>query len=167
MEQRARGRRDRRVDLDLHVPVSVGRAGRRPLAIVGHPIYPTLLPVPIVCFAGALITDFVYSNAPDMMWLDFSSWLLVAGLSGGGMAGVVLIAELFRAGCHRRALARHFAFLLAAWVVEVFNSFIHARDGWTAVVPAGITLSAVATLLSFIAGWFWQSARATQAGEPR
>src|SRR3954467_8526437 len=100
MEQRAHGRRDGRFEEHRHFGVTKGRAARPPLGIVGHPIYPALLPVPIVCFAGALMTDLVYANAPDMMWLDFSSWLLLAGLTGGGMAGVVLIIELIRAGPH-------------------------------------------------------------------
>jgi uncharacterized membrane protein len=91
------------------------------------------------------------------MWLDFSSWLLLAGLIGGGVAGVLLIVELVRAK-DRRALLPHFLLLLAAWVVEVFNSFIHARDGWTAVVPAGLSLSIVASVLGLLAGWAWQSA---------
>ena len=129
------------------------------LAIAGHPIYAALLPIPILCFIGALITDIAYTRSPEMMWIDFSSWLLLAGLIGGGFAGVILILELFRAGRGRSgALIVHFALLLAAWVVEVFNSFIHARDGWTAVVPTGLTLSVVAVVLSLLAGWFWQSA---------
>lgn len=122
-----------------------------------HPLYPALLPIPILCFAGALITDLAYIGSADMMWLDFSSWLLLAGLIGGGIAGVLLIVELIRAR-DRRALLPHFVFLLAAWVLEVFNSFIHARDGWTAVVPTGLSLSILATVLGLLAGWFWQSA---------
>jgi uncharacterized membrane protein len=147
---------------------STARAARAPLSIGDHPIYSALLPVPIVCFIGALLTDAAYASAPDMMWLNFSSWLLLAGLVAGGIAGVLLIVELFRAGSGRRgALTIHFVLLLAAWVVEVFNSFIHARDGWTAVVPTGITLSAIAVLLALLAGWFWQSARRVLAGDPR
>lgn len=135
------------------------RAGLRPLRVAAHPVYSTLLPIPIVCFIAALITDLVYLGHPDMMWLDFSSWLLLAGLIGGGFAGVVLIFELVRAGRARAgALTLHFILLLAAWLVEVFNSFIHARDGWTAVAGTGITLSILGALLSLAAGWFWQSA---------
>lgn len=122
-----------------------------------HPLYPALLPIPILCFVGALITDLAYIASAEMMWLDFSSWLLLAGLIGGGFAGALLIVELIRAH-DRRALLPHFVFLLAAWVVEIFNSFIHARDGWTAVVPTGLSLSIIATVLGLLAGWFWQSA---------
>lgn len=142
------------------------RAARRPIGVAGHSIYSALLPIPIVCFLGALLTDLAYSGSADMMWLDFSSWLLLAGLIGGGFAGLLLIIELFRAGRGGRGrLGLHFLFLLAAWIVEVFNSFIHTRDGWTAVVPTGLTLSALAALLSLVAGWFWQSANTSRAGE--
>lgn len=136
---------------------SVAPAPVRLLGPASHPLYPALLPIPILCFIGALITDLAYMSSTEMMWLDFSSWLLLAGLIAGGVAGVVLIIELARAR-DRRALLPHFLTLLAAWVVEVFNSFIHARDGWTAVVPTGLTLSVIATLLGLLAGWFWQSA---------
>ncbi|UYY58164.1 DUF2231 domain-containing protein [Sphingomonas sp. S2-65] len=122
-----------------------------------HPLYPALFPIPIICFFGALITDLAYIASAEMMWLDFSSWLLLAGLIGGGVAGALLVVELIRAH-DRRALLPHFLFLLAAWVIEVFNSFIHARDGWTAVVPTGLSLSIVAAVLGLLAGWFWQSA---------
>jgi uncharacterized membrane protein len=147
---------------------SIARTARRPLAIAGNPIYSALLPIPIICFIGALITDIVYSQTADMMWLDFSAWLLLAGLIGGGVAGVILIVELVRAGRDRtNSLNAHGLFLFAAWVVEVFNSFIHARDGWTAVVPTGLMLSIAAGVLSIIAGWFWQSANRHQAGIAR
>ena len=148
--------------------VSTARPNSTALAIAGHPIYSALLPVPIIFFIGALITDVIYASAPDQMWLNFSSWLLLAGLIGGGIAGAVLVFELIRAGKSRtRALTTHFLLLLAAWVVEIFNSLIHARDGWTAVVPTGLILSLIAVVLSLIAGWFWQSARYGQSGDVR
>lgn len=147
---------------------STGRAAPRLLEIAGHSIYPVCLPVPIICFVGALITDLAYIGTANMMWLDFSAWLLFAGLIGGGIAGVLLIVELIRAGRARtRALTMHFLLLLAAWIVEVFNSFIHARDGWTAVVPTGLTLSLIAVVLSLAAGWFWQAAHDYRVGETR
>ena len=144
------------------------RPGLRPIAIAGHPIYSALLSIPVVCFLGALITDLAYVGTADMMWLNFSTWLLLAGLVAGGVAGALLIAELFRAGRGRsRVLSVHFVLLLSAWIVEVFNSFVHARDGWTAVVPTGLALSIVATMLALVAGWFWRSAADHGRGEAR
>ena len=145
---------------------SIARAELRPMRIAAHPIYSMLLPIPIVCFFAALFTDLAYLSQPEMMWLDFSSWLLLAGLIGGVLAGLVLVIELVRAGAARKgALTIHFLLLLAAWIVELFNSFIHTRDGWTAVAGTGIVLSIIAVLLSLAAGWFWQSARWANAGD--
>jgi len=48
--------------------------------IFGHPIHPMLVPVPIACFAGTLITDVVYWRTANMMWADMSAWLLTVGL---------------------------------------------------------------------------------------
>lgn len=138
----------------------------RPVTVVGHPLYTMILPIPIVCFIGAVITDLTYLSMPEIMWLDFSTWLLLAGLITGGVAGVMLIIELVRVGRARTgALIVHFVLVLAAWIVEVFNSFIHARDGWTAVAGTGIILSIIGALLSLAAGWFWQSASYRESGE--
>jgi uncharacterized membrane protein len=150
------------------VTETLTRGVPRPLTISGHPIYPALLPIPILCFTGALITDAIYSQTAEMMWIDFSAWLLVAGLIGGGIAGVVVAYKLVRGGARpSRALAAHLSLLLAAWIVEIFNSLIHSRDGWTAVVPTGIILSLVAAALSLVAGWLWQSAGLGRIGGSR
>ncbi len=144
---------------------TIVRSPRHMLGSEAHPLYAMLLPIPVICFVGALASDLAYVANPDMMWIDFSSWLLLAGLTGGGLAGLVLIIDMVRLGRDRPgALVTHFALLLAAWAVEVFNSLIHARDGWTAIVPTGITLSALAAVLSLGAGWFWQSARYARTG---
>ncbi len=138
---------------------NIAREDRRGLSIVGHPIYSALLPLPIVCFLGALMTDLAYSRSEEFMWLDFSSWLLLAGLVTGGIAALILIIDVLGKGRDRpRALWAHLGLLAAAWVVEVFNAFVHTRDGWTAVVPTGLTLSFIAVVLALLAGWFWQSA---------
>ena len=63
------------------------------------------------------------------------------------------------------AWAAHALLCVAAWVVEVFNSFVHTRDGWTAVVPTGLMLSILAVVLALLAGWFWQSANHRVAGD--
>ena len=145
---------------------SIAHADRRPPGVLGHRIYSALLPASITCFIGALITDIAYSRAPDMMWLNFSSWLLLAGLVVGGVAGVVLIVETVRRRARRTgAWAAHALLFVAAWVVEVFNSFVHTRDGWTAVVPTGLMLSILAVVLALLAGWFWQSANRRVAGD--
>jgi uncharacterized membrane protein len=121
-----------------------------PLSIVRHSVYAMLLPVPVICFLGALITDLAYRcSGGNLTWLNFSSWLLAAGLLIGAAAIVVLLIDAIRGADGWLA----FALLLVAWIVELINSLVHARDGWTAVVPAGLILSVIGTLLVLIAGW--------------
>jgi uncharacterized membrane protein len=144
---------------------AVARRDRRPIAIVRHPIYSMLLPIPVVCFIGALLTDWAYvGSGGNLTWLNFSSWLLAAGLLFGGIAAVVLLIDLFR-GIGARTGWLHFLLLGAAWIVELINSFAHARDGWTAVVPLGMTLSVIGVLLVLAAGWVWQSIRYVRVGD--
>src|SRR5436853_6878044 len=103
------------------------------------PIFSLILPVAITCFVGGLITDLAYLNSGgNLLWLNFSCWLLAAGLVFAGLAAVALIVALLR-GDGGDWL--QFALLAAAWVVEFLNSLIHARDGWTAVAGAGLILS--------------------------
>ena len=127
----------------------------RPISVVGRPIAGILLPVPIVCFIAALITDLTYSGSGgNLLWANFSTWLLAAGLLFGAIAGLVLLTDAIRG-----IGWGPFLLLLAAWIVELVNSLIHARDGWTAVVPLGIVLSVIGVVLIFAAGWRWQSIR--------
>ena len=128
----------------------------RPISIARHPITSTLLPIPIVCFAGALLTDLVYvnSSSANLLWANFSSWLIAAGLVFGALALLILLIDGFR----RASSWLPFALIAAAWIVEFLNALIHARDGWTAVVPLGMILSILGTLLALAGGWLSRSA---------
>lgn len=127
----------------------------RPIAIVRHPIYGILFPVPVVCFIGVLLTDLTYLKSDgNLIWLSFSSWLLLFGLLFGAVAALVLLIDVIRSPGMRRAIGwAHLLFFYAALLVELFSIFIHERDGWTAVAGPGITLSIVGTVLILIAAW--------------
>lgn len=124
-----------------------------------RPFYGMLLPVPILCFAAALVTDIAYSGTALIPWLDFSNWLILAGLIAGGIAAVVLLIDFARSRRLRdSARARaHLLLFHAALLVELFNMLVHDRDGWTAVVPTGLALSIIGVVLALIAGWLRRS----------
>lgn len=117
-------------------------------------VYSALLPVPVVCFVGVLLSDLAYLNSGgNLVWLDFSSWLLLFGLLFGAVASIILIFRFTR----RRELRRstgwaHFAAFLAALLVELLSMFIHQRDGWTAVAGLGVILSVIGAILILLAG---------------
>ena len=136
------------------------RAGQR-VGIAGHPYSALFLPVPVVCFTGALLTDLAYRNSGgNLQWLNFSSWLLAAGLVFGVIAAAMMLIDLARLPQLRSALGwRSLALLLATLVLEFVNSLVHTRDGWTAVVPAGLILSAIGAILIMSFGWLWHESR--------
>src|SRR3954447_23420968 len=67
-------------------PVSTARIAR-------HPIHPMLVPFPIACFVGALVTDIAYYATAEMMWADFSAWLLVVGVIMGILAAIAGLTD--------------------------------------------------------------------------
>jgi uncharacterized membrane protein len=123
--------------------------------IARHPIHPMLVPVPITCFVGAFLTDFAYWLTAEMMWADFSAWLLAVGLIVGVLAGIAGFID-FLGNRRIRAQAPAWPHMLGNLVVLVlafFNMLIHSRDAWTSVVPTGITLSLVTVLILPFTGW--------------
>ncbi len=134
----------------------VMRSAGRPIALARRPLYAMLLPIPIVCFIGALLTDLAYLGSDgNLQWLNFSSWMIAVGLLFGAIALVIAIVDTVRG--RRSYLA--VGLFAAAWVVELLNALIHTRDGWTAVAGTGLILSIVGVLLILASGWLWQSLR--------
>lgn len=126
------------------------------VAIAGQPIHSMLVQFPIVCFTLALLTDIAYWRTEHLMWQEFSSWLLLAGLAFGAFAALAgLVDFLFRPAVRARGPAwPHAVGSLVVLALAVVNSLVHARDGWTAVVPWGLALSAATVVVMIISDWF-------------
>jgi uncharacterized membrane protein len=123
--------------------------------VASHPIHPMLVPFPIAFFVGTLITDLAYWRTAEMMWADFSAWLLFAGLVMGVLAAIAGLID-FLSNRLVRALAPawlHMAGNVLVLVLALFNAFVHSRDAWTSVVPTGLILSALTVLVLMFTGW--------------
>jgi uncharacterized membrane protein len=104
-------------------------------------------------FVGALITDFVYWQIPDVLWERFSIWLIVAGLVMAGLATIAYAIDL--AGgrqIDRPAWPRAVGYALAV-LLALINAFIHSRDAYTAVVPTGLMLSGLVVIVLLLTSW--------------
>lgn len=123
------------------------------VATVTGPVYLMLFPIPVVCFVGALLTDLTYASNAFIEWLNFSEWLIAAGLVFGLFAAIASLVELIAAEPLRSNIVGwgHIFLFWAAMIVELFNSLVHSVDGWTAVVPTGLILSIIGSLLAVAA----------------
>jgi uncharacterized membrane protein len=127
--------------------------------IAGHPLHPMFVPFPIVCFVLTLVSDLAYWKTAAMQWANMSAWLLTVGLI---MAVVAAIAGLIDYLGDRRIRALPAVYIHAlgnafAVVLAVFNAFVHSRDAYTSVVPAGLILSALTVLILLVTGWMgWE-----------
>lgn len=119
------------------------------------PIHAMIVPFPIVCFTLALLTDIAFWQTSNLMWQNFSAWLLFAGLVFGGIAALAgIIDAAFRLSIGGDAPAwPHAIGSLLVLVLAFVNSLVHAGDGWTAVVPMGLALSAATVFLMLVTAW--------------
>jgi uncharacterized membrane protein len=128
---------------------------RSTASLRGHPFHAMLVPIPIVCFVGTLITDIVYWQTAAMLWADMSAWLLVVGLIASVFAAAAGLIDFFgeRRIRELRPAWIHFLGNTTALILSIFNAFIHTRDAYTSVVPTGLILSALVVLILLVTGW--------------
>lgn len=116
----------------------------------GRPFHKMLVVFSAAYFAGALVTDLVYWQMPAVMWERFSIWLITAGLIVAGFAVAAYAIDLLAGRqTDRPALPRAVGYALAV-LLSLINAFVHSRDGYTAVVPAGLTLSGLVIVVLLV-----------------
>ena len=138
---------------------SIGHARPRPLLHRGF------LAAGGVLLIAAFVTDYTYYATALWQWANFSAWLITAGLIVTFIAVILLLidAATGRAG---RLNTSSFILFAAAALLSLVNAFVHSRDAWTSVVPQGILLSAVSTILLLVAGARgWSLAKSHATGD--
>ena len=125
------------------------------VSIRGRPLHAMLVPIPIVCFVGTLVTDIVYRQTAAMLWADISAWLLVIGILVSLFAATAGLIDFFsdRRIRELRAAWIHALGNITALVLSIFNALIHTRDAYTSVVPSGLILSALVVAILLVTGW--------------
>jgi len=122
--------------------------------IADHPIHPMLIPFPIVCFVGTLVTDIVYSRNLDDGWATASHWLLGIGLATAALAAVAGLTDYL--GDNRiRGMGdalKHMLANVAAVVLEAVNLVLRLGNN-DFIASTGIWISAVVVLMLLYSGW--------------
>jgi uncharacterized membrane protein len=117
-----------------------------------HPLHAVLLAGTVPLFLATVLSDLAYSRSYEIQWLNFSSWLIVGGLSFCGLALLWSLVELLRGAQRTGRPLVYFLLLLTVFVVGLFNAFQHARDAW-ATMPGGLVRSIIVTVLAIAATW--------------
>jgi uncharacterized membrane protein len=117
-------------------------------------IHQTLVPFPVAYFTAAFATDLAYWRTAEVMWERFSVWLIAGGLVMAALVAITAVIDLVFAR-QKPAWFRAIAYM-SAMLLSLLNVFVHSRDGYTAVVPTGLTLSViVVAILVFTVATGW------------
>ena len=129
------------------------------MRIFRQPIHLILVPIPIACFVGVLLSDLTYWRSADMMWADFSAWLVTVGVIVGFIAAIFGLVDFLSNRFIRaqRPAWPHAIGNIVVLILATLNMLIHSRDAWTSVVPWGLTLSALVVLILLFTAWMGRS----------
>jgi len=130
-------------------------------------LHPGFIGAGSALLTAALGTDAMYGQTALMQWANFSAWLITAGLVLALVAALILIVD-FATGRAGRISWPPFLLSAAAVGLSTVNVLVHSRDAWTSVMPLGITLSAVVSVLLLVAavgGWRVTTARMVDEGD--
>ena len=122
-------------------------------------LHTLLLAGSVPLFLGALLSDIAYNNTYQIQWSNFASWLLAGAELLAGLALLFALIGLVRAPRKSGQPLTYFLLLLVTWVLGLVNAFQHAKDAW-AVMPAGLVLSVIVTILILATAWTGLQARA-------
>ena len=116
------------------------------------PLHGALLAGTVPLFLGALLSDIAYGQTYQIQWANFASWLIAGALVFCGFALLFALVNLVRAEHKGGRPVAYFLLLLGTWVLGLVNAFQHAKDAY-AMMPTGLVLSAIVTVLAIVATW--------------
>jgi uncharacterized membrane protein len=129
-------------------PVSSANVG-------GHPLHPMLIILPIGFFLATLICDVLFWRTHADIWATAGTWMLGVGLLGAVLAAVTGLID-FLGDTRIRDLGdawQHAIGNVVAVVLQLFSFYYRYRHGADGVVPMGLSISVIVTLILLFTGW--------------
>ena len=117
----------------------------------GRPLHPRLIGLGAGLLFAALATDLAYTDTLLFQWENFSIWLLTGGLLLAALAGLTLVLDIVSHRITGIDWLRFSGFSAAA-LLSLLNAFVHSRDVYTSVVPQGLALSALVSVILAVLG---------------
>ena len=130
-----------------------------------HPLHAFLLAAATPLYLGGLLSDWAYASTYEIQWSNFAAWLIAGAMLFTGLALAWSLVGLLRPGRRRGRPLILFLILLILFIFGLIASFVHTRDAW-AVMPDGLVLSAIVTLLAIAATWIGFSGLRVEGTRP-
>ena len=126
-----------------------GRNPKSTAQIGGHPLHPMLIPFPITCLIGALVTDILFLNSGDSGFATASHWLLGFGIGTALVAATAGMIDYMGDDRIRQlgVALQHMLANVAAVVIAVINFAIRLDDPGAPIDTLGIYLSGATVLI--------------------
>lgn len=124
------------------------------ITVVGHPIHPMLVTIPIGLWVFSLICDFAFLSTGDSRWTVTAYFSLGGGIIGALIAALPGLLDLLslHGARERRIGTLHLVLNLAIVAVQAANFWLRFQDdGNAGVLPRAISMIAVAALVA--SGW--------------
>lgn len=123
-------------------------------AIAGHPLHPTVVPLPIGALALALAADVAYARTHERFWALTSRFLLGAGLGTGVLAAPLGLTDLLTIEKAREEPIAwaHGIGNVAAMGITALNLNLR-RDDAESGAKAGLALSVLTMAGLLLTGW--------------
>jgi len=125
------------------------------VAILQHPLHPMVVVFPISFLQSTLISDGLFWWLGNDFWALVSFWLTAAGLTMGCIAALLGFADFLLMKQVRQHIAAWSHMIVGIMVLALAATNLQLRwdDPAAAVLPWGIVVSAVLTLMVMVAGW--------------
>ena len=123
--------------------------------LMGHPLHPILITLPIGFFIATFLFDLVFWQTGNQAFATGALWLLGAGLIGAALAAITGLID-FLGDRRIRDLSdawHHAIGNVILVLVQLFSFYQRYRYGASAVVPLGLVLSLVAVGIMAFTGW--------------
>lgn len=116
-----------------------------------HPVHAIFLAGALPLTLGALLADLAYAASFETQWKNFASWLVVGAVAFSGIAAVWAVVDLVRIAVDRGARRLVYVVaIVAATLLGIANSFVHAGDAWQSM-PTGAVVSGIVVVLTLAA----------------
>jgi uncharacterized membrane protein len=114
-------------------------------------VFNLLDPIPFGFFVAALISDAVYQQSAEILWVKAAAWLIASGLLFAVLPRLINLARVwFRRRPRPTGELAAFWLNLLGIAAAIVNAFVHSRDAYGAM-PEGLWLSVLTVVLLVIA----------------